>query len=236
MKILITSRSHFFRSQREAVLALAGELSIGTGLSDVEEYEIWLERHTFDLQLFEPEQVREYLEKAFSNNSAAYFEKIIRIYDLANLSQRPILLALIAKVLPSLDEKSIITQDSIYDMTVRLWLEREMWRGLDTGAVLTLMEDLASKLFLEKRTQINFRDLAEEIQHAFSRKILSRMDVEYFDALVRTSGFLFRDASGNFSFMHRSFLEYVFAKTLQKRIEAGQLLVVEDETDRKSVV
>jgi hypothetical protein len=93
------------------------------------------------------------------------------------------------------------------------------------------METLAGKLFIEKRTEINFRNLADEVQQAFSRKILSRMDIEYFDALVRTSGFLYRDAVGNFSFMHRSFLEYFFAKTLQKRIKAGDLLIVEDQGD-----
>ncbi len=195
---------------------------------DLEQQKQWISNHTLYLLPFDEEQIWEYLRKAVSKAASSYFDKIIKIYDLEDLSKRPILLSLIVNILPKLDKRKVITQDSIYETTVRLWLDREAWRGLDTEEMLTFMEDLATSMFIKRVLTMNFKDLSEEVRSQLQHKIISWIDLEYFDSLIRTSGFLYRDTEGNFSFMHRSFLEYFFARALRKRVQAGKLTILEN--------
>ena len=230
LKTLVTARTHYFKSQEEALRRLAVETTQGTSLSDVSEQTAWLNSRTLSLSEFDETQVKQYLQKVFPSGSSKYYERILSVYDLADLARRPILLNLIVGILPHIDEAAVITQDSIYDKTICLWLDREVWRGLDTQEMRRFMEALAAKMFFEQRFDLNFRDLAREVQARFKERILSRMDIDYFDTLVRTSGFLYRDVDGNFSFMHRSFMEFCFAHVLEQKIAKREIVLLDNKT------
>jgi len=228
VKILMTARSHFFRTQSEALSKLASETRRDSSLTSVIDEAAWLLDRTMNLLELTPSDIRTYLSLRFEGDISVYFNKLISIYDLSDLAKRPILLSLIAKALPEIDEQDVITQDKLYEITVQAWLKRETWRGLNTDAMMIFMENLATTMFFNEVLSIHYSDLSNEIRESFFEEILSRMDIEYFDNLIRTSGFLFRDTEGNFSFMHRSFLEYFFGRVLQKRINDDFLILASD--------
>jgi hypothetical protein len=166
------------------------------------------------------------LRKSFPENWADYYGKLLRVYDLADLARRPILLELIVTILPGIDESDVVTEAAIYGTAIQLWLGREAWRGVDPDEVIAFMKSLAVHMFLNDLVEINFRDLAEEVRRQFHSRILASIDLDRFDSLIRTSSFISRDAQGNFFFMHRSFMEYFFALALQDGIREGKLKLI----------
>jgi len=233
VKTLLTARSHFFRTHYEALSKLASETRRGSSLESVLDETDWLAERTMNLLELTSEDIRAYLSMRFEGDASGYFDKLISIYDLADLAKRPVLLSLIVRVLPEIDELDIINQDSLYETTVQSWLNREAWRGLNTDAIMIFMENLAKIMFLQQVLDIHYSELSNRIRESFQAEILSRMDAEYFDNLVRTSGFLFRDGEGRFSFMHRSFLEYFFGRVLQKHVNEDRLILVANEELRE---
>jgi hypothetical protein len=223
IKVLLTSRTHFFQTELDAVTRLASTAQIGTGLVDIRQAVAKVRDSLIHLLEFEDGDVRRYLNDRFASESAAYYGKLLRIYDLNDLSRRPILLELISSVLPELDESDVISAASLYETAVALWLQREAWRGVRSAAVISFMKSLATQMFLNDQLEMNFEDLTSHVRTQFEREILSFVDLERFDELIRTSTFISRDADGNFSFMHRSFMEYFFAEALIDRINLGTL-------------
>lgn len=223
IKVLLTSRTHFFQTELDAVTRLAQSAKGGTGLVDMRQAVADVRAGTVYLLEFDDRDVQRYLGDRFAADAAAYYRKLLRIYDLNDLSRRPILLELISSVLPELDESDVISAASLYETAVSLWLQREAWRGVRPAAVISFMKSLATQMFLSEQLEINFDDLTSQVRARFEREILSSVDLERFDELIRTSTFISRDADGNFSFMHRSFMEYFFAEVLSDRIRQGSL-------------
>jgi hypothetical protein len=222
-KILLTSRTHFFKNEMDAVIELASKSQQGTGLSDMQLQIERIRRNIIHIEEFNTKDIETYLAAEFQENWALYYAKLLKIYNLFDLSHRPILLDLVVKILPDIDESNRITQDTIYGTTVRLWLNREAWRGVDADDMLEFMKSLATTMFLQDTLEINFRNLTEKVQKQFRSKILASIDLTHFDMLIRTSGFITRDLDGNFSFMHRSFMEYFFAKVMEDHIRSRKL-------------
>ncbi|RSD20895.1 TIR domain-containing protein [Amycolatopsis eburnea] len=223
VKIILTSRTHFFRTELDAATRMAAASTTSTGLVDLEETVRAVQRNAVELMPFKPEDVKTYLEGVFPENSAEYYEKLLRIYDLDDLARRPILLELIVSVLPRLDESEVFTEADVYETAVRLWFDREIWRGIDPARLLEFMKALSVQMFYLNRLELNIDELTGHIQREFAQYILSRIDLDRFDEIIRTSGFISRDAAGNFSFMHRSIMEYFFAKSMEDRIRRGEL-------------
>lgn len=223
VKTILTSRTHFFRTELDAAKWVAGAASAGTGLVDTHNGAEAALRNAVELQQFTSDDVRRYLTATFPAQWSSYYQKLLRIYDLGDLAKRPILLDLIVTVLPGIDESETITEASLYETAIRRWLDREFWRGVDATAILDFMKSLAVQMFFDNRLEINYRELTERVRRDLSQNILSAIDLERFDEIIRTSSFLSRDAAGNFSFMHRSIMEYFFAKEMEDRISNGTL-------------
>ncbi|MEK7676223.1 MAG: hypothetical protein AAB676_10375 [Verrucomicrobiota bacterium] len=116
-----------FKNRNEQVKVI-GE---GLKLSEIEtELHRELRRQSYveavDLEQFDDDQIQACLRKA---RPAADGQKIQSIYNLKELAQRPLLLDMIVKFLPKLEEGKPINAANLYTVNARLWVDREEAKG-----------------------------------------------------------------------------------------------------------
>jgi hypothetical protein len=182
-----------------------------------------------------------YLQKALPTSWQEAEQTIESLYDLRDLSSRPILLNLITKLLPDLRGlEGAVGQTRLYQIAVDSWLERERWRAVPLEDVHHFLEEIAFAMVTGDRhsESIHFRSLAQHVRHHFQSRILSAIDLDAWDGMVRTSLFMNRDSEGNYSFMHRSFQEYFIAHKILRdaRDRAYNDLNSEQHSDRITTV
>ncbi len=161
------------------------------------------------------------------------FYKIIRTtHDLWDLSKRPFLLSIIIKTLPKiiLDSRSrlekekgktiTINASNLYEIYTDDWLKREDNKGktlIKASEKKMFCENLAFKMFSDDILSINYRDLPDQIKQHFS-KLRDIIDIDYFRHDIQSCSFLKSDGSGNYSFIHTSFMEFFVAKSIVQKL------------------
>jgi hypothetical protein len=95
-KVILTCRTHYFKSRTEEEEVILGGSE--SRFSDVARDLYWdlISRSGFKIAYLQPfaiKQIEEYVQRACPSNSSAVTTKINKIYNLAELSQRPLLLA-----------------------------------------------------------------------------------------------------------------------------------------------
>ncbi|HEY6249629.1 MAG TPA: NACHT domain-containing protein, partial [Candidatus Angelobacter sp.] len=156
-KVLLTCRTHYFKSRTEEEEVVLG--GSGTALSEVARDLYWdlISRSGFKiayLQSFTLRQIEEYLSKACGNAASDVLKKIQKIYNLAELSQRPLLLEMIVK---SVDRLTTTEIDSaqLYEVFTNAWVHRDRWRDvMRPEDKLKFLTALARSLWEEEKTSI----------------------------------------------------------------------------------
>lgn len=222
-KVVLTCRTHYFKDRNEQV-KLVG---LGPTLSQTETelYRELRQRSGADvvyLQTFEDPQIEAYLQKARPQTAAADWKKIQTIYNLKELAQRPMLLELIVKSLPSLAAGQSINAASLYQVYTNIWIDREEQKGrlLDRQIKLQLMLELAWRLWHEEKEEIHSSELIVVVQQLAEDKVIALGEslAEDIAREMQTATFLKRDEQGNFSFIHRSFMEFFLARSIQEEL------------------
>jgi hypothetical protein len=214
-KVVLTCRTHFFRDRNVESKLLEKPNPFSTGLRVGRAKSIPI----YYVLPFKEQQKEEYLRKTQGDAWQDMADSINKIYDLKDLSSRPILLNLITNLLPELRKtKGPVGERRLYDIAVDSWLERERWRGIQSEDVRGFLESIAFEMFkkLGDNHSIHHRNLQNHVMEHFKTKILSVVDLEAWDGMVRTSLFLNRDGDGNYAFMHRSFMEFFVADKIFK--------------------
>ncbi len=218
-KLIITSRTHYFRQKIDegTILKFKDKNFDGILLKDGKKISIVY------LENLNEEDIKRYLKLYFRDEWKIFHNTLYSIYNLPELAHRPILLNLIAQTLPEIvGVKGEITPYKLYDIYINRWAKREEWRDIRSEDVLFLMEELAFKMFLFDRTSITPQELTEIIKENYEQNILfGLMNLENFDGKIRTASFLYRDDNDNYKFMHKSFMEFFIAKKLAKEVEIG---------------
>ena len=214
-KVLLTSRTHYFRSHHEMqnLFEIAG---------------MNLQKHDYqvtEIQPFKPDQILEFLRKRSTGEWRRQVQAINTVYNLADLASRPLLLEIITKTLGQLlDNYSNIDASLLYKQYTDFWIEHEDWRSIMTPKEKRhFMEELAINLLESSESSIHFKKLMQPIQHHFSEspKFDERRDTYYYDAT--TCSFLNRDDAGNYSFIHKSFMEFFVADKYASEILSEQI-------------
>jgi formylglycine-generating enzyme required for sulfatase activity len=221
-KIILTSRTHYFKTDSDVnqAVSTAGKQNAYFGLDQ----QISTDDATSDVvELLELDEgkIEAYLLTNFGASYEREMAKIRETYNLLDLARRPILLDLIVRALPQLDNTSrTITSLSLYDTYTRLWIDRESWRlSLDANQVLELMEAIAVAMLELGTFSINFSELQPLIKKFMGQdESISKQFINMLDQQIRTGTFLNRDSVGNYQFLHRSFLEYFLARRFAKEL------------------
>jgi len=209
-KFILTCRTHFFRNKVQV------EVLEDFGMLYIPE---WSET-----------ELKEFLQKKFGRKWEEYLVRISGTHNLPELAQTPLFLEMIAETLPALGDH--VKRIELYTVYTDKWIRNQTKHK---GAVLSAEErrafikELAIKLYSENRLSCHYSELLgilklylQRIQDKGSRFIAE--DAAQLDHLrhdVQTCTFLVRNASGDYSFRHTSFLEFFVAQTLAEALRQG---------------
>lgn len=218
-KVILSCRTHYFKDH-EHVLDIHKQK---TELYDEVEGRTGFQ--ILFLNSFKENDINDYLKAYFYGEWEFYKEIIKKTYDLYSLAEIPILLNMIVETLPEMKEEGKkINRPAIYETFTNKWLKRDGWRrALHTKDRLFFCEQLALHFYISQENSVHWSALPRYIKEYFS-KIDTHTDLDVFDSDVRTSNFLKRkENSGEYSFVHKSFMEYFAASYFHKSIKAKRV-------------
>jgi uncharacterized protein YjbI with pentapeptide repeats len=213
-KVVVTSRSQHFLSDRQVRMALAEQAALIQG------------HRLAKLQPFTKAQIRHFLIKRLGSEGAG--EERLRLLDdvkdLLGLSANPRMLSFIAEI-EGQELKAVrarageITSARLYELLIDRWLKNEFTRANPPGAPPGLSVNQLRKaatalaILLWQRTERTVnpselpQGLLDDVQ-ALSERPLPESNVVH---QIGSGTLLVRDEDGNFGFIHQSVLEWLVA-------------------------
>ncbi|MFE9928906.1 SIR2 family protein [Streptomyces sp. NPDC005533] len=208
-KAVLTCRTSYFRTDLEEREVLAGEGLQRIHLRERPNFEI------LHLLQFDEQRIREALQRLVGSRSEAYHEQMKRIYDLADLAQRPILLSMIVATLPMLVQQATVNPATLYETYTDEWMRKNLTEQrsiLDSRDHRALMQELAWEMFRRETASVHYSELPRTLLESLPH---SRTPLVYnYEHDVRTQSFLQRDRAGYYSFAHKSFMEFFIAQRI----------------------
>jgi len=232
-KVILTSRTQFFRNRQEEWEILAREPTRPqrgpVSLSYPERFE------RIYVSFFNNNEIKVYLNLALGKKKALdFWDNIIeKVFDIKDLAKRPILLELITKYSEDIREiKSVVTPGKFYGIITEAWKNREGERAPEN--IVLFMEELAYRMFTKEKDQLHFDTLRQAIDRYFNHKTREelKLSLDNLDYQIRNCSFLSRHTRGYYAFAHRSFIEYFVAGKLSREIpeDRAQEIKITDET------
>jgi WD40 repeat protein len=224
-RLLISCRTHYFRTLREQTTHFTGEDREGISAAD---YQALL------LLPFTEGQIRDYLRRNLPEQDLDRLLELIRsVHDLGELAERPYTLSLIARQIPQLErwrsEGRRVTGVTLYRSMVHSWLERDTGKHqLTPDHKQRLMEHLAAALWRSGSRTWNIVELEQwlinllEANPQLAAHYVSK-DRELLKEDLRTATFLVREGEDAFRFAHTSLQEFFLAAWLHRALVAGKL-------------
>ncbi|TDF39301.1 sigma-70 family RNA polymerase sigma factor [Alteromonadaceae bacterium M269] len=220
-KVVLTCRTHYFKSRSDEQEVVYGEDSSYGSESARELYWDLISRRGFQicyLREFNISQVTAYVNKVKKSKAPAAIKKIKSIYNLEELCQRPMLLEMIVKSIGKIDTKNI-SAAMLYQVFTDAWIHRDKWRDILTPEEkCEFLESLACLLTIRGEESIHYSVLAEFVKGGVAAKISDPKHLLEIDSDVRTSTFLTRDDNGNYGFTHKSYREFFHARSIRTAI------------------
>lgn len=147
--------------------------------------------------------IQEYVIKRVGQESApSLFSKMRMLYDISDITARPVLLDMVCSVLPDLigqQDKIFVTD--LYSHYVKQQLEQDVISSRmssDLHTKLSTIQYLAEKMIISSTPRIHHREIMQLVSAP-----AGELDRDFLN-----TSFLVRDGLGNYEFSHRSFLEY----------------------------
>ena len=233
-KVILTSRTQFFRSVQEEREILARELDrphIGpVPFSYPERFE------RIYVSPFGDEEIKVYLNLALGEKNALdFWDNIIeKVFDIKDLAKRPILLELITKYSEDIREiEDVVTSGKVYKTVTEGWRKREGKRAPEN--IILFMEELAYRMFTKEEDHLHFDTLRQAIDRYFNHKTREKLklSLDNLDYQIRNCTLLSRnEAEGYYAFGHPSFKEYFVARKISREIpeNRAQKIKITDET------
>jgi hypothetical protein len=231
-RVLLTGRQEYFPSDKELESLLSNDRILNPATHVLFESGRRLpEFDRFHVAPFDDAQIHTYLqrcERYYPRSDFAGAEtiaaRIWQMHDLHELASRPVLLDLIVKTLPALTATTArVTAASLYDFYTRYWLEREEEKGkrlIPAEVKKAFVHELAWKMLFNGRLHVHYNDLPSDIIDFFRPHL--DVELEAYDHDVRTCSYLHRDDKGNFSFAHKTFMEFFVAARTQRELSHGR--------------
>ncbi|MBI5093541.1 MAG: pentapeptide repeat-containing protein [Candidatus Hydrogenedentes bacterium] len=229
-KVIITCRTSFFRDNTDL-----DRYSLTTDL-----YDLMHQHHTYSLLFlnsFAEEQVQEYIFKFYGAKWLNVYLGIEERDDLRSLVTRPILLNMLVR---SVEDASTIRHMDVtrlYDVVTNAWLLRDDWRcKLPIESRGEVSRYLAFVMVRNKLSSMHHEELRTRLKEALIPLALSESDLEQYAHEVRTCTFLRTDLHGSYSFVHRSFAEFLAAKHMINCLGRGLRNVLAEPVSPETLV
>ncbi len=197
------------------------------------------------LSPFSTEQVKEYLKEMLRSKKEAgtsqavleqeaekIYQNLQAIHNLAELSQRPVLLDFLSEIIDDLEsmvlQRKTITTASVYERMVAKSLERDKEKHkIPIGIKLDILVELAAFLWKGAQKRLAFDKLSVFLSEYMSngtaamRKIYMQTPEETLYKDLQNATLLIRSKNKDFGFSHTSLQEYFLAQYILKKLEKG---------------
>ena len=217
-KVILTCRTGLFEedSQGRTIFNARGRATLNSDLQVFSERLIE-EKPQFEIleiQKLNNEQIRQVLAK---RTQAVIIEKIMVNPLLLDLARRPIMIDFILEALPDIELGNPVDISRIYLYASR----RKMERDIEQEKTFTSMADklyflceLAWEMLANQRMHLNYRGFPDRIRRLFGLAVLEEKDLDYWNHDLRRNTMLIRNEDGDYTFAHRSLLEFFAAYKL----------------------
>ncbi len=173
------------------------------------------------LQLLNRREVELLLSRADPQRATPAMTLIENRPSLYDLARRPVLATMIVESafdLLSSGQQQVSARD-LYRIYTDRWVRREEDKGEfrvlgDADTKSTFVRYLAMQMHLDGRLAMPYKDLDQVIQIHFGLDEASLID--HFSHDIRTCSFLNRSDAGEYSFIHKSFMEYFVALEFER--------------------
>ena len=220
-KVLLTCRTHYFRSRSEEEEVVFATSDTFGSESARELYWDLIARRGFSIAYLRPftvPQVEAYVERVKGDGAKPAIAKIREIYNLMELCQRPMLLDMIVKSIDKIQTNNI-TAAELYRVFTDAWIHRDVWRDvLAPKEKINFLVGLARSLWADQATTIHHSRLTAYVKDELAAAIHNPRQFVEIDNEVRTASFLTRDDVGNYGFAHKSYREYFYARYLTEQL------------------
>lgn len=231
-KVILTGRPGYFPSQKDLEARFRGDLPADpydkASAENSDQGRLYF-RHLYLLPLSRS-QILELLKKRegdLQRTGKMTHQEVMTIidttYNLADLAERPVLLDMIVKTIPTLaHEVEHINAYRLYQVYTDFWINREESKGrrlIGKTPKLLFMQELAMQMQVDGHLMVHYLSLSPTIKQYFR---ISEGDIlDHFSHDIRTCSFLRRDSAGYYFFAHKSFMEYFVASKLIGEIKAN---------------
>jgi WD40 repeat protein/nucleoside phosphorylase len=242
LKILISSRTQYFRTLRDERNHLTGG---ERGNKDEDAFQAML------LLPFDDEQVRQYLSYSVSESETSRVMQLIREMDnLEELTHRPYTLSFVTEQLPVIErartEGRMVNGATIFREMARSWLDRDSYKHhIEPRHKLSLAAHLAAHLWKTRSSSLPVDDLEEwfhdwlEAQPKIYR-LYEKLDRTLLEEDMRNTTFLSRvDRTANdssYRFAHTSLQEFFLAEFLVDAIRKNESQLWEGDSSQEKIL
>lgn len=215
-KVLLTCRTAYFRHRHEEVETLAPRQRPFTMITRSQVIDLQ-NRQGFDvvhLLDFSDDDIRLALQKRLPASWEPLYSRIYAFTNLRDLASRPVLLDMVVKTLPYIEDTHEINQASLYETYINNLLHRRPTEDTDyltASDRLFFVQELAWEMYVSQRFSISFSEFPDRVRQHFKLEDDPER-VAFFERDVRTQTYLVRDENGNYRFAHKSFLEFLVAR------------------------
>ena len=224
-RLLVSCRTHYFRTVRDQKTYLTAEGRDGVG-KDL--YRVFI------LMPFNEDQIKTYLAQTLPGEDPDRVLEVVRaVHNLSEMAERPYTLSLIANHLPAIErwkmEGRQVTGVDLYRRMVLSWLERDTGKHqLTPDHKQELMEYFAAALHRSGKRTWTVGDVEQWLMDVLrTRPELAAhyagKDRDLLKEDLRTATFLVGDGEADFRFAHSSLQEYFLASYLYRALVEGRI-------------
>ncbi len=224
-RMLVTCRTHYFRTLRDQQTHLRGEDRDNIRLEDY--------RDPFLLLPFTEVQIKTYLKATLPDRDPdGVMQVIAGVHNLTEMAERPYTLSLIVREFETIErwkaEGRQVTGVTLYRHMVRSWLERDAGKHqIQPDHKQLIMEHLAAELWRSGQRYWKVANLEEWLLDFFEanakvERHYRGKGLEQLKEDLRTATFLVRDGEDQFRFAHTSLQEFFLAGYLRRALIDGQ--------------
>ncbi len=208
LRVVITSRSRFF-PKNEEIHGKPGLFKITSNSNhDADEYTFY----KFYIAPFNKKQIETFLNRRFQTGQIRKREKARALINrMPHIALNPIFLTYI----PELSKSDSQFEDSyeLYGEIIKSWVlrETEHFKRFSPGMILQLAQQLAANIYANRQWR-----LEESIPPEEFAAILKEWNASPKDWMISERSLFKKGRNGNYKFVHRSFMEYLFVQQFIK--------------------
>jgi WD40 repeat protein len=210
-KVILTCRTEHFPEAKEGRALLNAELQASTAnlTGETPQFEV------LELEKFDDKRIRQVLS---FQAEAAIVEFLMTNPQLLDLARRPLMIDFILEALP--DIKASIAAGKPVDMSrVYMYAVRQkMERDIKAERTFTSLADklyflceLSWEMLSTDKMSLNYRSFPDSIRRLFSSVVQEEKNLDHWHYDMMGQTMLIRNADGDYTFAHRSLLEFFLA-------------------------